>query len=55
MILMIFSVFLLGRYNKFSRELPQTPWVIDGERRMEGSVEELIADPLLAAFKADGQ
>uniref|UniRef100_A0AAR2M2S5 tRNA pseudouridine(55) synthase n=1 Tax=Pygocentrus nattereri TaxID=42514 RepID=A0AAR2M2S5_PYGNA len=44
----------LGRYNKFSRELPQTPWVIDGERRMEGSVEELIADPLLSSFRADG-
>uniref|UniRef100_A0A3B4C9R8 tRNA pseudouridine(55) synthase n=1 Tax=Pygocentrus nattereri TaxID=42514 RepID=A0A3B4C9R8_PYGNA len=48
------SVFIAGRYNKFSRELPQTPWVIDGERRMEGSVEELIADPLLSSFRADG-
>uniref|UniRef100_A0A8C1EI07 tRNA pseudouridine synthase Pus10 n=1 Tax=Cyprinus carpio carpio TaxID=630221 RepID=A0A8C1EI07_CYPCA len=42
------------RYNKFSRELPQTPWVIDGERRMDGSVEELIAAPLLSSFRADG-
>ncbi|XP_028827191.1 tRNA pseudouridine synthase Pus10 [Denticeps clupeoides] len=48
------SVFVAGRYNKFSRSLPQTPWVIDGERRMESSVEELITQPLLAAFKADG-
>uniref|UniRef100_A0A3B1JS72 tRNA pseudouridine(55) synthase n=1 Tax=Astyanax mexicanus TaxID=7994 RepID=A0A3B1JS72_ASTMX len=48
------SVFIAGRYNKFSRELPQTPWVIDGERRMEGSVEELIAGPLLSSFRADG-
>lgn len=48
------SVFIAGRYNKFSRELPQTPWVIDGERRMEGSVEKLIATPLLSAFRADG-
>ncbi|KAI4895556.1 hypothetical protein NFI96_027025 [Prochilodus magdalenae] len=52
------SVFIAGkcawRYNKFSRELPQTPWVIDGERRMEGSVEELIAAPLLSSFRADG-
>uniref|UniRef100_A0AAY5ETS3 tRNA pseudouridine synthase Pus10 n=1 Tax=Electrophorus electricus TaxID=8005 RepID=A0AAY5ETS3_ELEEL len=47
------SVFIAGRYNKFSRELPQTPWVIDGERRMEGSVEELIAAPLLSSFRAD--
>nr|XP_055060304.1 putative tRNA pseudouridine synthase Pus10 [Misgurnus anguillicaudatus]XP_055060305.1 putative tRNA pseudouridine synthase Pus10 [Misgurnus anguillicaudatus] len=48
------SIFIAGRYNKFSRELPQTPWVIDGERRMDGSVEELIAAPLLSSFRADG-
>ncbi|XP_040891199.1 putative tRNA pseudouridine synthase Pus10 isoform X1 [Toxotes jaculatrix] len=48
------SVFVAGRYNKFCRSLPQTPWVIDGERRMESSVEELIAAPVLSAFRADG-
>uniref|UniRef100_A0A3Q2D632 tRNA pseudouridine(55) synthase n=1 Tax=Cyprinodon variegatus TaxID=28743 RepID=A0A3Q2D632_CYPVA len=48
------SVFIAGRYNKFCRSLPQTPWVIDGERRMESSVEELIAAPILSAFRADG-
>uniref|UniRef100_A0A674BF08 tRNA pseudouridine synthase Pus10 n=1 Tax=Salmo trutta TaxID=8032 RepID=A0A674BF08_SALTR len=48
------SVFVAGRYNKFSRTLPQTPWVIDGERRMESSVEELIAAPLLSSFRAEG-
>uniref|UniRef100_A0A8C1H7Y4 tRNA pseudouridine(55) synthase n=1 Tax=Cyprinus carpio carpio TaxID=630221 RepID=A0A8C1H7Y4_CYPCA len=48
------SVFIAGRYNKFSRELQQTPWVIDGERRMDGSVEELIAAPLLSSFRTDG-
>ncbi|XP_069023532.1 tRNA pseudouridine synthase Pus10 isoform X1 [Embiotoca jacksoni] len=48
------SVFVAGRYNKFCRSLPQTPWVIDGERRMESSVEELIAAPILTTFRADG-
>ncbi|KAM3842518.1 tRNA pseudouridine synthase Pus10 [Diretmus argenteus] len=48
------SVFVAGRYNKFCRSLPQTPWVIDGERRMESSVEELIAAPIISAFRADG-
>ncbi|XP_034542979.1 putative tRNA pseudouridine synthase Pus10 isoform X2 [Notolabrus celidotus] len=48
------SVFVAGRYNKFSRSLPQTPWLIDGERRMESSVEELIAAPILLSFRADG-
>uniref|UniRef100_A0A3P9L2Z0 tRNA pseudouridine(55) synthase n=1 Tax=Oryzias latipes TaxID=8090 RepID=A0A3P9L2Z0_ORYLA len=45
------SVFI-ARYNKFCRSLPQTPWLIDGERRMESSVEELIAAPILTAFRA---
>ncbi|XP_074549002.1 tRNA pseudouridine synthase Pus10 isoform X2 [Halichoeres trimaculatus] len=48
------SVFVAGRYNKFCRSLPQTPWLIDGERRMESSVEELIAAPVLLSFRADG-
>ncbi|XP_056267030.1 tRNA pseudouridine synthase Pus10-like [Pseudoliparis swirei] len=48
------AIFVAGRYNKFSRSLPQTPWVIDGERRMESSVEELIAAPVLSSFRADG-
>uniref|UniRef100_UPI00358FEB73 tRNA pseudouridine synthase Pus10 isoform X2 n=1 Tax=Myxine glutinosa TaxID=7769 RepID=UPI00358FEB73 len=47
-------VYVAGRYNKFSRSLPQTPWIIDGERRMDSSVEELISEPLKQAFAADG-
>ncbi|KAM3932158.1 tRNA pseudouridine synthase Pus10 [Leptodactylus fuscus] len=47
------SVFVAGRYNKYSRTLPQTPWVIDGERKMESSVEELITEQLMMVFKAD--
>ena len=31
--------FLTGRYNKFSRELSQTPWFIDGIRKTESSVQ----------------
>ncbi|CAH2253603.1 tRNA pseudouridine synthase Pus10 isoform X1 [Pelobates cultripes] len=47
------SLFVAGRYNKYSRNLPQTPWVIDGERKMESSVEELITEHLMAVFKAE--
>ncbi|KAI4796775.1 hypothetical protein KUCAC02_026771 [Chaenocephalus aceratus] len=47
-------VFVAGRYNKYSRSLPQTPWVIDGERRMESSVEELIAESVLSSFRSEG-
>uniref|UniRef100_A0A8D2Q295 tRNA pseudouridine synthase Pus10 n=1 Tax=Zosterops lateralis melanops TaxID=1220523 RepID=A0A8D2Q295_ZOSLA len=47
------AVFVAGRYNKYSRNLPQTPWIIDGERKLESSVEELISEHLMAQFKAD--
>ncbi|XP_042295399.1 tRNA pseudouridine synthase Pus10 isoform X2 [Sceloporus undulatus] len=46
------AIFVAGRYNKYSRTLPQTPWIIDGERKMESSVEELISEHLMATFKA---
>ena len=46
---------LPGRYNKYSRNLPQTPWIIDGERKLESSVEELISDHLLKVFKAESK
>ncbi|VDK88903.1 unnamed protein product [Dibothriocephalus latus] len=39
-----------GRYVKLCRKLPQTPWILDGERKLETSVEELIAAPLVSAF-----
>ena len=48
------SIFMAGRYNKFSRELPQTPWIVDGNRIMETSVEELITEPLKQIIKIDG-
>jgi tRNA pseudouridine synthase 10 len=35
-----------GRYNKYSRELSQTPWLVEGERRIESSVQEFISKPL---------
>jgi len=40
------SMFVGGRYNKYSRSLSQTPWFIDGTRRGETSVLELIGEPL---------
>ena len=47
-------VFLSGRYVKFSRELSQTPWFINGERIASGldtSLEEEIVRKLLPHFK----
>jgi len=48
------SFYIAGRYNKFSRVLPQTPWLLDGKRVMESSVEEMIAEPLKKLIKIDG-
>ena len=31
----------------------QSPWIIDGQRKGESSVEERIADAVLPQFKAD--
>lgn len=46
--------FFTGRYNKFSRTLSQTPWVIGGERKMESSVQEIICDSIQEDSLADG-
>lgn len=46
-------VMVAGRYVKLSRRLPQSPWIFDGVRKLESSVEELISARLLTAFGAD--
>ncbi|CAG0887018.1 unnamed protein product [Darwinula stevensoni] len=43
-----------GRYLKLSRHLPQTPWMIDGQLKVESSVQQLISDPLLKILPASG-
>eukprot|EP00043_Microstomoeca_roanoka_P007423 m.71513 g.71513 ORF g.71513 m.71513 type:complete len:494 (-) comp13822_c0_seq1:134-1615(-) len=47
------SLFVGGRYNKLARGIPQTPWFVDGERKAETSVQELLADPLLSIVQPD--
>lgn len=46
------SIFLAGRYNKFSRTLSQTPWILNNGRKMESSVEEIISEKLKELYKA---
>lgn len=48
------SIYLAGRYNKLSRNLSQTPWMINGERKMETSVEEIISNPVSKIIKNNG-
>ena len=48
------SIFIGGRYLKYSRTLSQTPWFLPGEgRRGTGSVEECISEPMQAATRCD--
>ena len=45
-ILNIGSFIWLGRYNKYSRTLSQTAWLIEGQRKMISSIEEIMGDIL---------
>lgn len=47
------SLYIAGRYNKYSRTLSQTPWIIDGKRFMDTSVQELICNPIVELAKAE--
>jgi len=46
------SCYIGGRYCKFSRELPQTPWFINNVRKCESSVEELVSLSISHEVKA---
>jgi len=46
------TVFVAGRYNKFSRKLSQSPWILNGKRMSEGSVQEKIVEQVAPHFKA---
>eukprot|EP00124_Ichthyophonus_hoferi_P001559 Ihof_evm8s84 gene=Ihof_evmTU8s84 len=45
------SIFFAGRYRKFSRTLSQTPWILDGVRKTENSVQEYIDIPIKAVVR----
>lgn len=43
-------IFIGGRYNKYSRELSQSPWLIDGVKKTKYSVQELIVPVVQQKF-----
>ncbi|CAG9803168.1 unnamed protein product [Chironomus riparius] len=45
------TIFLAGRYNKYSRDLSQTPWFVGGKKLSDLSVEEIIVSSILPHFK----
>lgn len=42
---------MAGRYNKFSRKLSQSPWILNGKRMSEESVQEIIVEAIAPNFK----
>lgn len=46
-------IYLAGRYNKYSRKISQTPWVIEGEKKVTDSVQEMITDAVSRFLKSD--
>ncbi|KAJ8540843.1 hypothetical protein K7X08_001659 [Anisodus acutangulus] len=47
------SIYIGGRYLKYSRNVSQTRWVIDDERMGEASVEEIVGGAILPIFQGD--
>ena len=46
------AITLTGRYRKYSRTLPQSPWIVDGGRKCAGSVAECITEHAVPLFGA---
>jgi tRNA pseudouridine synthase 10 len=46
-------MFLAGRYSKRCRDLSQTPWLLEGRRMSEDSVEELISPHVQRRARCD--
>ena len=46
-------VYIAGSYLKFSRRLSQSPWLIEGEDKPMGSIQELIGEPLKEIFACE--
>ena len=46
-------LYLKGNYNKFSREIGQSPWEINGERVCVSSVEEEIKGIIIKKYEAE--
>lgn len=47
------SIYIGGRYLKYSRKVSQTRWIIDDERMGEASVEEIVGGTILPMCQGD--
>jgi hypothetical protein len=46
-------MFVGGRYLKLARHIAQTPWVVNGARLAESSVQECASGPIMRETRAD--
>lgn len=44
------TIFVAGRYRKLSRDISQTPWILEGERMKKHCVQELISSEICLHF-----
>lgn len=42
----ISPIYILGRYLKYSRDLPQSPWLVGETREMKSSIEDIIGSAI---------
>lgn len=47
------TIFVAGKYRKMSRDLSQTPWILDGKRMKEDSLQEIIVREIAPYFEID--
>lgn len=47
------TTYVAGRYRKLSRKLSHTPWVLNGERVMDDSIEEILIRNIVHYFCDD--
>jgi tRNA pseudouridine synthase 10 len=47
-------LYIGGRYNKYSRHLSQSPWIIDGVKKHSTSVQEIIEEHVKKMCRPDG-
>ena len=46
------AFYLLGRYRKLARDVPQAAWTIDNQRKGRYSVEEILSEAVCASLRA---
>ena len=52
--MLMIVICVVGRYNKYCRHVSQTPWLVDGGKKTNTSIEEVICENANQHIKAKG-